>query len=330
MDGVGIGQVAETITDRLYGYFNSRRRVSPARSNRASSLGDACDRKLVYARTAWRHAAPPDVSLQMIFEDGIAQEKAWAMRMMDAGFDLDKSQQSLEWPEYQISGHIDGRIRIPGDDASYLYEFKSMSAFGYQRTREWRDFLLSPYYHHYPAQISAYLLMNNEDTGLFILTARGQFRVLPVEVDYQYAESVLQQAERVNQHIENGTLPDQITKDFHGIPAYKFCEICPYLGHCAPDQRTAEGLVFVDDAQMEEWLVDRASNEPGKRAFDKADKKIKDVLSKMERPGSTHLLNVADWIIDGKKDRRGAWRYTFRVVDLQPKTVEDEADDDVF
>jgi len=89
-------------------------RMEPGLSNRASELGHPCLRYLVYRRTAWEHAAPPDGDSISIFAEGDLHEAALLRELVDAGIEVTEQQAPLHSRTLNITGHMDGVIQHDG------------------------------------------------------------------------------------------------------------------------------------------------------------------------------------------------------------------------
>jgi len=260
--------------------------------NRASQMGDACDRRLVYMRTCNEAQEAFAPWVMQILEDGSAQERLWKGRLMEAGFDIEHAQQKLVWPEYKIRGHIDGVLVHPDGDR-VCFELKRLNANAASRIRRWQDFVSTSFYRHYPAQLALYLLMRGETDGVFIITYEGHFKVLDFSLDdpecLDYAEKALQQAERVNAHVEAGTMPERIAD--LGV-----CATCRYSATCLPDLPAAVETECqeIDDPTIKGILDRRGDLEPDAKEFGKLDKQVKALMR-----GRPHV-RCGDWEIKGK------------------------------
>jgi len=290
------GSPAARATAALDAHFVARSRSSGGGYatdwNRASSLGDLCDRKLTYARVLPQPAGWVSPWLQQIFDDGIEQEQYWQRVLLAAGFRVDAGQQKLEWPEKRIRGHIDGRVALPSGE-QFVFEHKRLDANAWRGIRSWADFLDSPIYRHYPAQLGIYLLMHGTPHGLFLLTAQGHYRWLDFSLDepaaLDYVEAAIQQAERVNAAVEEGTLPDRLLDP---TP----CGLCQWAHLCLPDvvARQEGETEVIESEVLEKLLAVREVHEAARKAYEKADKAAKAILK-----GKPHA-RCGPWEIDGK------------------------------
>ena len=82
----------------------------PVNSNRASQLGHECVRYHVYERTRWQEKSLHGVGLQMVFDMGREIEEIVLKELREAGFQIHEGQRAFSWPEYGITGSIDGKI----------------------------------------------------------------------------------------------------------------------------------------------------------------------------------------------------------------------------
>lgn len=259
----------------------------PVHSNRASTLGHPCERFLVYERTRWQEKALHDVGLQFIFDEGNIHETAVLRDLQDAGIRVIEQQRAFFWDKYQITGHIDGKIV---DDGLVIpCEVKSMSDWAWKATNSVEDMVKSKsvYMRQYPAQLNLYLIMDEKEVGLFLLKNKqtGLLKQVELHLDYEYTETLIKKAERINAYIANGTLPDRITDT-------NICEFCAYSHICLPD--VEHRATLLDDPELEAKLDRRWQLKEAKDEFDQLDKEIKESLK--ERPNSV----VGSWMVTGK------------------------------
>jgi CRISPR/Cas system-associated exonuclease Cas4 (RecB family) len=241
---------AQKIYDQWYGFKTSKQERWPVHSNRASMLGDPCVRRLVYSRTMWDQAAmfPPEMTIR--FEEGKEQERWVEKQLREAGVVLVEGQKSFFWKEYQIGGRIEGII--VSDSKRFPYEIKSMSPSMYAKIGSFEDMKRAKehYLQKYPAQIQIYLLHENENQGIYIMKDKssGMLRILDATLDYEYAESLLQKAEVINQHVKDGTLPIQTDE-------VEMCLDCAYRHICLPT--LGSGVINFEISSIIEPLMDR-------------------------------------------------------------------------
>ena len=281
----------------------------PCRTNRASSLGADCERELVYKRTHWEHTLEPDPGLLMIFAEGNKHEDALLHELRQLGVQVLEQQTSLEWKEYQISGHIDAVV-VHNDEAIPV-DIKSMSAHIWDSifrrgagAYEWGEveaaFQSKPWLRKYAAQIYLYALMRNEERGMLLCLNKGTGALAQVHLvldddALQYAEGLLQRAERINWYVLKEQLPDRIPFD-EGI-----CPRCDFYHICLPDQVGKDPILFLTDETIVSLLEERAATEEVRGDYERADKKLKE----WAKAQSSDRISIGDWLVTRKETKRG-------------------------
>ena len=253
----------------VYDMHAARSKVSPCHTNRASSLGEDCERRLVYDRTAWQHAQPPSLELQLIFEQGNRAEGDVLRDLQEAGLQVLEQQVALEWPHFGITGHLDAIVVHEGEAIPLDVKTMSPNIWGscFQRgggVYEWSEvsesFASKSWMRKYLAQLTIYALLKNIDRAMLLCIDKstGQLAQVNVRVDFEYAEFLLQRAERINGYVVHGTLPPRIEFSEDGCPR------CPFYAHCLPDQQGKDPLAFLSDATIEKLLEEReVKKDPG-------------------------------------------------------------------
>ena len=205
--------------------------IWPCRSNRASSMGDPCERRLVYERTSWNKKALHDVGLQYIFDLGKEQESIALSDLREAGLQVVEQQRPFDWPQYEISGHIDCKVAVNGN-RPFPLEIKGLSPWIFASIDSIADMHTAKqtWARKMPAQLTLYLLMDNQEEGAFLFKNKltGRLKQIPLSLDYAYGEALLQKAERINKHMREGTLPDHTTEQ-------SLCEDCSFSHICLPE-----------------------------------------------------------------------------------------------
>lgn len=282
------------ITEALDKMMEGRRRVYPCRGNRASNF-DVCERKMVYSITNWQDKTLPSLDLQYIFDAGNVWERATVRRLEEAGVEIEQRQRDFEYQG--ITAHIDGMVRVDGK--AYPIEIKSMSQHIWEQINTVEDMTKSDksYLRKYPAQLQLYLLMSNAEKGCFLLVNKQTSRVKEIwmTLDYSYCEELLKKAERVDRHVEDGTLPDRMPYD----PA--MCDKCDFAHICLPPVENREELYLSLAPEYETKLNERAACEESKARFDALDKDIK-AWAKSIGKG---YINCGKWLISKKPRKDG-------------------------
>jgi CRISPR/Cas system-associated exonuclease Cas4 (RecB family) len=263
-------------------------RQSPVNSNRASQLGHECLRYHVYERTRWHEKALHDVRLQMVFDMGREIEEIVLKELREAGFQIHEGQRAFQWPEYKITGSIDGMIILDGE--AVPLEIKSASPFAFDSINTVEDIRRHkyPYMRRYLAQVTLYCLLSNKDRAviLFKNKSTGALKEIWVPLDYELGETLLKRAEEINRHVDAGTLPDHIPYD------EMLCGECPYAHICLPPVDGRE--VEIDDGPLAELLDRLDALKPATKEYQELDGQIKKIVE-----GRDKVL-AGGWLVTGK------------------------------
>jgi len=263
----------------------------PQYVTRASEIGHPCERYLVYSITNWPDKAPYDRELQFIFEGGNKVEDLAVQDFIDAGFKVYRPEpdSSLAEKKPAISGHLDFRVDF-GNGIPETIECKGLSKFDWDRLNCLEDFFTSKkvYIRKYPAQLQLYLYFKAEERGRFYLKSIPGFqpKLITVYLDYEYVETLLQKAERVEVHIKNKTLPDCIDD-------YSVCERCGFLHLCTPEIKR-QPMEMIDDEELIAMLDRHEELKPLSAEYEELDKNLKRSFEGSER------LMIGNYLITGK------------------------------
>ena len=307
----------EVIKDKIYGYLRTcdDAKVYPQHTNRASELGHPCLRYLTYLRVAYKHKSPPEPELMLIFRDGRAHEKATLRLLEDSGLEVIEQQKPFDWPEYQITGHIDGKLLWvpPGEPQAQLLpiEIKSSHPYFYNGLKTAADLkTVSMFSEKWYAQIQLYCLMDNSEVALLIMKnkATGRLRFMEIPLDYEYAEGLIQKAETVNEYVDEVKsfmartgqtlvsdpdvgviLPDRIEPD------EKVCGYCPFIHICMGERKWEPKLLVMEDESLVKLLARRAELDDARTEFKHADEKAKQVLkNRADITKGERIIQVGD------------------------------------
>jgi len=212
----------------------------------------------------------------------------------EAGFEVVEQQRPYSWPELQLNGHIDGKVRINGE--LYPLEIKSINPYDFVKVGGTNDFIRSDkiWLRKYPAQIMLYLLMEGAERGILYLknALTWEPKTIWVDLDYNYTDRIIKKLEEVNRHIENGTLPE-------GINDADICPDCPFFHLCLPELY-GEELPIQDDSELEAILMEWESLKPAYSRYQELDKELKKRLEGVEK------AIIGEWLITGKYvERKG-------------------------
>ncbi len=265
----------------------------PIVSNRASECGHPCERYLVFNRTRSEEKTLPSVDLIQIFNLGNDIETRVLKDLTEAGINIKEQQRPFEWKDYQITGSIDAKIIENG--VVYPLEIKSCSPFVFDKINTVEDLKHGKYVYlrKYPTQLNLYLLMSEQERGLFIFKNKvnGKMKEIWMDIDYELGEATLQKLERVNIHVANKTLPDPIEYDEN------VCSECGYVHICTPD-RIGKEVEIIDNEELEGLLKRYEELKPSTKEYDEVDKRISEIVNGREK------LLVGPYFITG------SWRKT--------------------
>lgn len=297
----GAGVVATALRERFWNLKRSRiRRNPPSPSSRASSIGEACERRLFYERTVpadLRIAHEP--GLQAIFDLGNEVERYVLRELEDAGIEIVQRGRDHLDRDLQLSGHVDALIRIPEWSDTIPAEIKGLNPYTAGTIETERDIREHPqkWVQKYYWQLQAYLRFERKPLGMFVLMDKtaGVFNFVPCVRDDAAIAEIEAKAIRIRDAVRaDAPLARRPGKD---------CERCPFLHVCAPDRDMGKGVLVVDDPELESALARRAELEEAHREFTAADKVVKAAL----KANPAEEMLVGDFVVRGKETHRGAY-----------------------
>lgn len=261
----------------------------PVNSNRASDLGIPCVRYHVLNRTRWQEKSLHDSGLQFVFDMGNEIEEIVLKELAEAGVKVIEQQRSFEWKEYQITGHIDGKIMVDNIVYPVPMEIKSCSPFVFKAINSINDLKNGKYGYlrKYPTQLNLYMFMDNKEKGVFLFKDKvsGQIKEIWMDIDYNMGEETLKRAEAINSHLAAGTMPEPINDEM-------WCEGCSFEHICLPEHIGKE--VEIDTGELATWLDRQAALKEAKKEYDELDDLIKKAVEGREK------ILAGDWFISGK------------------------------
>jgi len=288
----------------------SKIRKQPCASNRASAIGDYCERKLYYMRVDWDKAQDTPLELQYIFEEGHDQEIAIIRDIQASGIKVIRQQESFVWRDHQITGSIDGMIVV--DDGVIPFDAKSMSPFVWDKISDIDSLKKFSWTKKYVAQIIIYMLMSNQSRGILIFKNKstGRMKQLNFVLDdfLDLAEEQIQKADRINNAVLTETVPPTIDD-------VDECKRCQFRLHCLPDQNL-DALDFVDNDELDAMLTRKNELVAAYKEYDDLCDQIKDVVKgKSMICGNWHI--TGKWI-DKKESHVKAsqyWKSTIKRIE---------------
>lgn len=266
-------------------------KLYPVHSNRASDIGHPCVRYHVCQRTRWREKSLHDVGLQLIFGLGNEFEDMVIRQLLAARVRVIEQQKSYEWKEYQITGHVDGKLL--GDDGKvYPFDIKSSSPYVYDSIHNIDDLKNGKYSYlrKYPTQLNLYLLMEEQEKGLFIFVNKvnGQLKEIWMDIDYQLGEETLKRCEAINAHVAAGTVPDPIPYD------EDLCGRCAFRHICLPDFVGTE--VEIDESELSTMISRYMELKSAAKEYDALNREIARMVNEREKVLAGDYLVTGKWV----------------------------------
>jgi len=253
-----------------------RKRIKqfPQNNLRASSAGHPCDRYHYHSIHDWRERELHDEVLQSIFDEGNLHEKDVIGQLNAMGFQIVEQQRSFQLEKPLITGSIDGILRWEGQD--FPFDVKSISPFDFKKISAIEDLIYSRKVHqrNYPAQLQLYLLMSGNETGCLIFKNKltGEIKPIWCQIDYDYTEKVLKRAERVYAALSESKPPERIND-------LDVCGDCPFKHVCLPDLKLGEGVLAIDDMELQALLERRDALAAAAKEFKAVDDEVKEAVT---------------------------------------------------
>lgn len=269
---------ATEINGKLFKAKADKIKIYPCRNLRASNLGHPCERYLYLLIKHWDEQKPHDVGLQNIFDLGNTLEEHTIKNIKEAGFEvITPTVRSWNINKPYITGRED--IRIKDETGELLpVEIKGISPFEFDKLNTIDDFLKSrkAYIKGYPAQLQTYMLHFAKEKGFFALTNKltGETKFIEMQFDYDYAESLLQKAERIYKALDEEK-PPEACEDI------SFCEGCS-LAHICGDCRRVPADIDLDE-ELDELINRKNELTEAKKEYDAVDKAIKAKVGEREK-----------------------------------------------
>jgi hypothetical protein len=277
--------------EKVNEHIASKIKLWPVNSNRASDLGNPCLRYHVYNRTRWAEKALHDVGLQRVFDMGNEIERIVIRELQDAGCQVVEQQRAFSWPEYKITGSIDGKIIH--EHQAIPFDVKSCSPWVFKTINTIDDLKKSKHMYHrkYVTQLNLYMLMDGIDKGLFFFKDKtsGGLKEIWMDLDYQLGEETLKRAEAINKHVDAGTLPDKCAPGCG-------CEMerCPFAHICLPDMEGKE--VEIDTGELETMIKTLYQLESAASEYDELNNEINRIVSGREKILAGEYFITGKWI----------------------------------
>jgi len=320
------------ISENAIEFLKTKSKVWPCHTNRASSLDDPCERRLVYMRTMWQKAKPVPPSLQGIFETGnelepiiekilatLGRSSSPQWRIVGSQSDIDANMQRT----HDITGHIDGILQVMSEDGTWLnacvVDIKTCSSHVFNTIHTYDDLTKYPWTKKYRGQLFLYALgMDIDKCCIIFVNKQNLYDIKSIffDLDYDYAEGLLQKAERVNAHVKAGTLPSKINSP-------EDCSRCKFAHECLPDLIATGNLELFDNTEIEELLKQRDDLQLSKKKFDAIERQLKKKLIEGQD------ILCGEFIVQWKKVSRSAYEvnaseyWKKEVISVNPDNAKD-------
>jgi hypothetical protein len=268
----------------------SRIRISNSLTTRASSIGDPCERRLFYGRTASELAVPHKPELQAIFDLGNALEEFVLAELRAMGCEIVQRERDHLDRQHELSAHTDARIRMPGWPRPLTAEVKGLNPYTAESIETIEDIRSSRQHwvRKYYDQLQTYLFFDQAELGVFVLLNKvsGQIGFIDCPRDEGRIQELLAKAARIRDAVRaNEPPPRNATED---------CGRCPFQHVCLPDRTFGPGVQIMDSEEVEQLIQLRLELADAKRDYDAADRQLKKLL-----PESEDLI-VGDFVVTGK------------------------------
>jgi CRISPR/Cas system-associated exonuclease Cas4 (RecB family) len=229
-------------------------------------------------------AKPHDVSLQYIFEMGHTLERPVTRWLEDSGYEVSQQQRDFTYPdkgEPLVTGHID--CILEKDGQRWVTDIKTTSPFVWQKLKTdivskypFPEFDVGSWMKKYPAQLQLYMFGLEIPEGLFVFINKtsGQVKVIGMELDLGYVETLLEKAERINKHVKCDSMPDY-PEDTTA------CHECPFFGICTPPTKAKE-YDFINDSEIIAKVERLHELKESSKEYSDLNKELKEIFREKE------------------------------------------------
>lgn len=279
----------------------------------ASDLSD-CRRYQVVRIIGWQVREVPDDDGLGTIEQGNVMEPAVISQLQAEGWEVVETQSPFEIrqpieqggpPKTIIRGKIDGKLRIG----------KELIPFDAKDTSEWTldgieceaDLEHSVWTRKWRRQMQTYMLGENYERSLLYLSFRGRRKPIPLRLDYDLAEDILQTCawavklteELLDAGVTHETVNDALAErevPYHD--AYSVCRSCPFRDRaCFPPQPSEKQSQLRPD--LEAAVTQYLATQPHKSQHEKLRRLIKAETEGIEQTVAGRFVVTGEW-----KDRR--------------------------
>ncbi|MCL2234316.1 MAG: hypothetical protein FWC02_01395 [Firmicutes bacterium] len=278
---------SQILNEKISQKTKSRIRIYPQHNMRASSIGHDCERYLYFCVKNWEDRPPHDEGLQNIFDLGNCIEDYAINKIKEAGIEVLTPTENFKIEKPLISGRQDLMIKDPQDGQLYPVEIKGYSPIEYEKLNSIEDFFKSKrhYVRQTPAQLYCYMLKFGKEKGYFFLVNKlsGATKFIDATFDYDYAETLLQKAEKVY-----GALDVEKPETLNTTDDLTMCNDCHFKHLCTANKTRVEAEI--DDGTIEDILNRKAELKPFKDEFDDLQDQLKAAVGEREKVITTDFV----------------------------------------
>ena len=264
----------------------SKIKLYPCNNLRASNVGHPCERYLYLSIKNWEDKKLHTETTQCIFDLGNQIEEYVIQTLKDAGFEvITPTVRAWKVEKPLITGREDLRIKLE-DGQFYPVEVKGLAPQEWDKLNSVQDFLNSKRYYvrGYPAQLYIYMYQFGKEKGYFALCNKltGEIKLIEVPFDYEYAEKILQKAERIYKCLEKNELPPSCDD-------ISVCEYCDLAHVCTANIKRIETDIDTT-GELDELIDKKQELAPAYREYSEINDKIKKVVGEREKVLSNKYL----------------------------------------
>ena len=264
----------------------SKIKLYPCNNLRASNVGHPCERYLYLSIKNWEDKRLYNETTQCIFDLGNKIEEYVIQTLKDAGFEvITPTVRAWKVEKPLITGREDLRIKLEGGQF-YPVEVKGLSPQEWEKLNSVQDFLNSKRYYvrAYPAQLYIYMYQFGKEKGYFALCNKltGEIKLIEVPFDYEYAEKILQKAERIYKCLEKNELPPSCDD-------ISVCEYCDLAHICTANIKRTETDIDTT-GELDELIDKKQELAPAYREYSEINDKIKKTVGEREKVLSNKYL----------------------------------------
>jgi CRISPR/Cas system-associated exonuclease Cas4 (RecB family) len=276
------------IEEALHNLLKPLKKPWPCHVNRISQLDDPCLRRLYYYRTAWDKQPERDDGLQGIFETGNKLEPVIANIISEAGqvaeppFRIVGSQTATRddlLESHKISGRIDGFWQTKEDgewETQGVVDIKTSSPNVFAGLDGYESLSKYSWTRKYRGQLMLYALAHNLSRCILLFVNKSnlfQMKIIEFDLDFDYAENLLQKAKVINEAVDSKTPPSKINDP-------EDCPSCPFNSICMPDYTSKGNLKIEDNEELETVLTRLEELDPVLKEIKGLEKRREQMLTK--------------------------------------------------